>query len=59
MIEFKVGDKVVQIQGPCREKTFRVVEVDGNLIRVTPDPKLPGISSAPEWTHKGNYIPKR
>lgn len=53
--QFKVNDIIVQTEGPCRNSWFRVVEVDGALVRVKPDPPLPGVSNLPEWSHHANF----
>ncbi len=58
-MKFAMNQKLIQMQGPCVGKTFRVVEVTNeSMVRVVLDPLLPKFNQQPEWSHQDNYIPK-
>ena len=56
----KENDFVIQQQGPCVGQMFRIVEVDGSLLKVRLVNPKPPFTSQSTWSHKDNfYLPRK
>lgn len=51
----KVGDTVVQVDGPRRMSEFIVGDVDGFMLHVKPKVHKAGEDHNYHWSHRDNY----